>query len=135
MNGDYDRAIADLNEAIRLDPRRTLAYSERGHAYAAKGDHAKAREDYDKAGVPQLALLPDPVLPANKAPAPAAKPPMAAPAPAPVASLERPAPAAPAVAQLGRRVALVIGNSATGSGRCRTPATMPPLWQRRWRSG
>src|SRR5262249_13949158 len=63
----------------------------------------------------------DPVLPANKAPAPAAKPPMAAPEPAPVASLERPAPAAPAVAQLGRRVALVVGNSGYRIGALQDP--------------
>src|SRR5258708_37251353 len=37
--GDNDRAIADYNEAIRLDPNYTHAYFNRGLAYAAKGDN------------------------------------------------------------------------------------------------
>jgi tetratricopeptide (TPR) repeat protein len=37
--GDYDRAIADYNQAIRLDPKYAAAYNNRGRAYADKGDH------------------------------------------------------------------------------------------------
>ena len=36
--GDDDRAIADFNEAIRLDPKFAYAYSSRGLAYDHKGD-------------------------------------------------------------------------------------------------
>src|SRR5436190_23802422 len=34
--GDMDRAIADLNEAIRLDPKYAVAYNNRGLAYSDK---------------------------------------------------------------------------------------------------
>jgi tetratricopeptide (TPR) repeat protein len=34
---EYDRAIQDLNEAIRLDPNLALAYDNRGNAYSRKG--------------------------------------------------------------------------------------------------
>src|SRR6266849_626583 len=34
--GDNDRAIAEYNEAIRLDPRYSLAYNGRGNAYLDK---------------------------------------------------------------------------------------------------
>ena len=40
--GDYDRAIADYTEAIRLNPKYVTAYYNRGLARAAKGDTAKA---------------------------------------------------------------------------------------------
>src|SRR6516164_3820113 len=36
--GNYDRAIADYNEAIRLDPKSTLAFIGRGDAFTNKGD-------------------------------------------------------------------------------------------------
>jgi len=36
--GDFDRAIADYDEAIRLDPRQTLFHTNRINAYAHKGD-------------------------------------------------------------------------------------------------
>jgi len=47
--GDYDRAIADYTQTIRLDPDFTGAYSGRGLAYEGKGDTAKALADYRKA--------------------------------------------------------------------------------------
>src|SRR4051812_29003810 len=47
--GDYDKAIADYNEAIRLDPKHALAYYNRGLSYAMKGDHDKAIADYNEA--------------------------------------------------------------------------------------
>jgi lipoprotein NlpI len=48
-NGDYDRAIADYNEAIRLDPENASAYNSRGNANQAKGDHDHAIADYTEA--------------------------------------------------------------------------------------
>jgi tetratricopeptide (TPR) repeat protein len=47
--GDYDRAIVDYDEAIRLDPNNARAYSNRGNAYADKGDYDRAIADYDEA--------------------------------------------------------------------------------------
>ena len=35
--GDYDRAIADYNEAIRLNPKYALAYTNRGNAWRQQG--------------------------------------------------------------------------------------------------
>jgi len=45
---DYDKAISDFTEAIRLDPKFD-AYFHRGVAYAEKGDHDKAISDYTEA--------------------------------------------------------------------------------------
>jgi lipoprotein NlpI len=47
--GDLDRAIADYNEAIRLDPKYADAYYNRGIAYKAKGDIDRAIADYNEA--------------------------------------------------------------------------------------
>jgi tetratricopeptide (TPR) repeat protein len=49
--GDYDRAIADYDEAIRLDPKYALGYNyyNRGNAYNRKGDYDRAIADYDQA--------------------------------------------------------------------------------------
>jgi tetratricopeptide (TPR) repeat protein len=49
LKGDHDRAIADLNEAIRLDPKYTAAYSNRGNAYYSKADYDHAIADYTEA--------------------------------------------------------------------------------------
>src|SRR5262249_51849600 len=35
--GDFDRAIADYNQAIALDPRDSVVYFNRGYAYSGKG--------------------------------------------------------------------------------------------------
>jgi tetratricopeptide (TPR) repeat protein len=43
---DYDRAIADYTEAIRLDPKYATAYKYRGDAYYDKGDYDRAIADY-----------------------------------------------------------------------------------------
>lgn len=45
---DYDRAIQDYNEAIRLDPDSALARNNRGSAYQHKGDYERAIQDYDQ---------------------------------------------------------------------------------------
>ena len=46
---DYDSAIADLNEAIRLDPTIANAYAFRGFAWNGKRDFNKAIANADKA--------------------------------------------------------------------------------------
>jgi tetratricopeptide (TPR) repeat protein len=46
--GNYDRAIADYNEAIRLDSKSTLAFIGRGDAYTNKSDHDRALADYNE---------------------------------------------------------------------------------------
>ena len=46
--GDYDKAIADYTEAMRLDPKLADAYCGRGGAYV-KGDCDKAIADYSEA--------------------------------------------------------------------------------------
>lgn len=45
----YDQAIADFNEAIRLDPTSPLAHEYRGSAWHKKGQHDKAIADYTAA--------------------------------------------------------------------------------------
>jgi tetratricopeptide (TPR) repeat protein len=46
--GDLDRAIADYNEAIRLDPKFAHAYNNRGNAYRDKGDLDRAIADFNE---------------------------------------------------------------------------------------
>ena len=46
---DYDRAIADYNQAIRLYPNRSATIKNRGRAYQAKGDTKRANADFEKA--------------------------------------------------------------------------------------
>ncbi|MDR1785728.1 MAG: tetratricopeptide repeat protein, partial [Spirochaetaceae bacterium] len=48
-NGDYDKAIADYTQTIRLDPDNVIAYYNRGVAYHDKGDYDKAIADYTQA--------------------------------------------------------------------------------------
>ena len=47
--GQYDKAIADYDQAIRLDPKSGPAYAGRGFAWCGKGDWAKAIKDFDEA--------------------------------------------------------------------------------------
>jgi lipoprotein NlpI len=47
--GDHDAAIADFDDAIKLDPRNASAYNNRGNARHDKGDDAAAIEDFDAA--------------------------------------------------------------------------------------
>src|SRR5262249_35767394 len=44
-----NRAIADLSEAIRLEPKLVFAYVDRGNAYRAKGDKDHAIADFSEA--------------------------------------------------------------------------------------
>ncbi len=47
--GDDDHALADFNEAIRLDPKHVNAYNGRGNAYYDKGENDHAIADYNEA--------------------------------------------------------------------------------------
>jgi tetratricopeptide (TPR) repeat protein len=46
--GDYNRAIADYDQAIQLRPDLAEAYYYRGKAYAKKGEKEKAIADFHK---------------------------------------------------------------------------------------
>jgi tetratricopeptide (TPR) repeat protein len=47
--GEFDKAIADYTEAIRLDPKYAAAFYNRGMAWDDKGDNDKAIADYTEA--------------------------------------------------------------------------------------
>jgi len=47
--GDIDRSLADIEQAIRLDPRDASAFNARGDLYFFKGDRERALADYTKA--------------------------------------------------------------------------------------
>jgi tetratricopeptide (TPR) repeat protein len=46
---DFDRAIADLTEAIRLDPTAVVAYQDRAASYRNKGQYTLALDDLNQA--------------------------------------------------------------------------------------
>jgi tetratricopeptide (TPR) repeat protein len=46
---DPDRAIADFDQVIRLDPKNFFSYVHRGDAYRLKRDYDRAIADFDKA--------------------------------------------------------------------------------------
>jgi len=48
MKGDLSRAMADMNEAIRLDPNYGLAYFTRGRLSYMKGDNPAALNDFTR---------------------------------------------------------------------------------------
>ena len=47
--GEYQRAIADLNQALALDPQFAIACYNRGNAYAAIAENDRAIADYTQA--------------------------------------------------------------------------------------
>ena len=49
MKGDFDKAIADFTDAIRLDPKYAAAYYGRACVYSKKGEKAKAEQDFQQA--------------------------------------------------------------------------------------
>jgi len=53
---DFDRAIADLSEAIRIDPKLPRAYSNRALVYIKKREFTLAVADFDQAIRPHLSL-------------------------------------------------------------------------------
>jgi tetratricopeptide (TPR) repeat protein len=46
---DYDKAISDFTEAIKLDPNYAIAYFDRGMVYDETKDYDKAISDYTQA--------------------------------------------------------------------------------------
>ena len=50
---DYDRAIADYDAALKLDPKFQRAYNNRGAAWRRKGDRGRALQDYAEARPPR----------------------------------------------------------------------------------
>ncbi len=46
---DFDQAIADYSEVIRIDPKHALAYGSRGYTYGMKGDLDNAIADFTEA--------------------------------------------------------------------------------------
>lgn len=109
--GEYDRALAQFNQAIRLSPQYLYAYRYRAETYEKKGELAAALADYRAAlsidpdqrqtggreAAAGIARIEQKIAAANTKVA-------AAPSSAPVAS-------AAITTPVGRRVALVIGNS------------------------
>src|SRR5215510_3073367 len=49
LKGDYDRALADYNQAIKLNAKFAAAYNNRGVAYDKNGEYDRAILDYDQA--------------------------------------------------------------------------------------
>ena len=47
--GDYARAIADYDQAIKLNPKAANALMNRGSAYADQGNYSRAIADFDQA--------------------------------------------------------------------------------------
>ncbi|MCX5666859.1 MAG: tetratricopeptide repeat protein [Candidatus Omnitrophica bacterium] len=47
--GEFDKAIAEFNKAIEVNPNDPLAFYNRGSAYDCKRDYDKAISDYSKA--------------------------------------------------------------------------------------
>jgi tetratricopeptide (TPR) repeat protein len=46
---EFDKAVADHDESIKVDPKNWAAYNDRGNAYAGKHDCDHAIADYDEA--------------------------------------------------------------------------------------
>ena len=46
---EYDKAIADHTEAIRINPEDAVAYNDRGFAYYKMGEYDKAIADHTEA--------------------------------------------------------------------------------------
>jgi tetratricopeptide (TPR) repeat protein len=49
MEGKYELAIADFNQAIKIDPNDALSYIGRADSYAEQGKYELARTDLEKA--------------------------------------------------------------------------------------
>jgi tetratricopeptide (TPR) repeat protein len=49
LKSQFDRAIEDLDQSIRLNPNYADAFNVRGAAYGSKGQYDRAIEDYDQA--------------------------------------------------------------------------------------
>ena len=49
LKGDYDRALQDYDQAIRLNHNNANAYNNRGVIYKIKGEYDRAIEEYNQA--------------------------------------------------------------------------------------
>src|SRR5262245_6623896 len=49
FKGDYDRAIQDYSQAIKLNGKLAMAFNNRGVTYDKKGDYDRAIADFDQA--------------------------------------------------------------------------------------
>lgn len=49
LRGEHDKAIADFNEALKLNPRYAEVYNNRGVLYSERGDNDKAIADFTRA--------------------------------------------------------------------------------------
>jgi tetratricopeptide (TPR) repeat protein len=49
LKGEYERAIQDYNQAIRINAKFATAYNNRAIAYDTKGDYDRAIADYEQA--------------------------------------------------------------------------------------
>jgi tetratricopeptide (TPR) repeat protein len=49
QHSDYDSAIADYDQAVKLDPNDAAAYINRGKVYFEKGDYDCGMTDLKKA--------------------------------------------------------------------------------------
>ena len=47
--GEYNKAMERFSRAIELNPQLSVAYNNRGSAYAKKGEYDRAIQDYDRA--------------------------------------------------------------------------------------
>lgn len=129
--GQFDRGIADFDDAIRIEPKLPQHYLQRAIAYRKRGDLAQADRDATRAvelyvAAPSREALQEQITIRRLMVASGSKPvvaptPQAAPSPAPVvaatpapvaAPVIAPSAPAPTVAQVrdGPRVALVVGN-------------------------
>jgi tetratricopeptide (TPR) repeat protein len=132
--GDLDHAIADYNEAQKIEPDAISIFTSRGLAYEKAGDLVRAREEFKKAlasseqlridnnkaaletarsrlaaydsgdAQPTIPAAPTQVTSETSIPTPVVA--------APILTKAVAAPASQAATKQGRRIALVIGNSA-----------------------
>lgn len=49
LKNDFEHAIADHDQAIKVDAKNPIAYNNRGNAYGAKREFDRAISDYDQA--------------------------------------------------------------------------------------
>ncbi len=121
--GDFDRALGDYAEALRMSPAAICAFTGKGLVAEAKGELAGARAEFERAAAVEAWRDPDPTtarqvqvlaqtrLAAVKT-ALAEQAKLAAQEAAKIAKANEPKEAVLPPIDPGRRVALVIGNSA-----------------------